>query len=97
MMKLENFSIIVILTVNFVVIIITKIKNVCYLFFIFILFICKEMSDDEDDGWELLVGPAHYQTNSEKNLHEFCNAAKNGDLEKVLHFSFCKYYYGYQF
>lgn len=47
------------------------------------------MSDDEDDGWELLVGPAHYQTNSEKNLHEFCNAAKNGDLEKVLQFSFC--------
>ena len=46
------------------------------------------MSDD-DDGWELLVGPAHYQTNSEKNLYEFCNAAKNGDLEKVCrqHFS----------
>lgn len=45
------------------------------------------MSDDEDDGWELLVGPAHYQTNSEKNLFEFCNAAKNGDLEKVLLFT----------
>lgn len=49
------------------------------------------MSDDEDDGWELLVGPAHYQTNSEKNLHEFCNAAKNGDLEKVYEhlYSYC--------
>ena len=40
------------------------------------------MSDD-DDGWEQLVGPAHYQTNSEKNLHILCTAARNGDLEKV--------------
>ena len=51
---------------------------------------------DTDDGWEVFTGSPHYTTNSEKDLHAFCNAAANGDVAKVNFiirlFYFCQRY-----
>lgn len=40
--------------------------------------------DNDDDGWENLVGPAQFDTPVEMRLSEFCTAAQEGDIEKVF-------------
>lgn len=41
------------------------------------------------DDWESDLVPQRFETTSEMHLYTFCNAAQDGDIEKVYIFLIC--------